>query len=57
MKNLLKNLILISLKIKSNDIRALSKLSGVREEELQKFLDELVKEKTLKKEGELYTLV
>lgn len=57
MKNLLKNFILISLKIKSNDAKALSKLSGVKEGELQKFLDELVHEKTIKKEGGGYRLV
>ncbi len=57
MKNLLKNVVLITLNVGDRDLMALSRITGVKEKELQKFLEEMIKENAIKKEGETYMLV
>ena len=51
------NIILISLALGSLDKEKLSKATGVSDKELETFLDQLIKENKVSKEGEIYSLV
>ena len=53
----LRNIIYLSLKQEKKDIAKLSKDSGVPEKELEKFLEILIKEKKLKKNKKIYSLL
>lgn len=55
-KNLIKNIVLISLKLNSLDLDTLSRGTGINEEELKPFLEELVKEDRIEKRDEVYCL-
>lgn len=56
MKNAIANLIKILLKVRPMEIAELSKLSGILEKELIIYLDELIKNNNIKKEGNVYNL-
>lgn len=56
MQTLLKNAILISLRINSLSLNRLARATGIKEKELTGYLEELIKEKKIEKEGELYCL-
>ena len=56
MKTLLKNSILISLKINNLTAINLSKATGIEEKELEPLLEDLTKENKIEKEGDLYCL-
>ena len=51
------NVIQIALSAGSMDIDTLSKVTGIHEKELNQFLESMVKDNKIKKEGELYSLV
>lgn len=55
-KNLLRNVIQISLKINSLTLNSLSSATGINEEELEPFLEELIREGKIEKAGERYQL-
>jgi len=57
MNTAVKNVILISLLPGSLDSTKLSKISGIKEEEIQIFLDKLVEEEKIKAENGSYSLV
>jgi len=57
MNTAVNNIILISLTSGSLDKEKLSKVTGISNEELEIFLDKLVKENRVRKENELYSLV
>lgn len=54
---LIKNIISILLVKKGRKCEDLAKVTGFKKEDLQAFLDQMVKENKLKKEGEVYSLV
>lgn len=53
----LHNLILITLKTSELSIEDLSKITGVEKEELGKFIEKLINDNKIKKEGEILSLV
>ena len=57
MKTLLENSIKTLLSLGSLDIEKISRLTGVQKAELESFLDKIVEENKLKKEGSNYSLV
>ncbi|MBI2658094.1 hypothetical protein HYX08_05370 [Candidatus Woesearchaeota archaeon] len=56
MNAVLHNSILICLKISKLSLEQLSQITGVDRKELEMFVEKLLKENKIKKEGELYTL-
>jgi len=56
MKTLIKNIILISLKINSISLNSLAKVTGIEEKELVPIIDELEKESKIEKKGDEYCL-
>lgn len=56
-RTLLRNLINIVLLIKPKTIEELTAIIGVKEKELEKFLNAMIKENKVKKEGDLYSIV
>lgn len=57
MNTLLQNNIMLLLKIGSKSLEQISRLTGIEKQELENFMDNLVKENKIKKEGEVYTLI
>ncbi|MBI2654573.1 hypothetical protein HYX02_07260 [Candidatus Woesearchaeota archaeon] len=57
MNAILHNAVLICLKVSKLTLEQLSQVTGVDKKELEIFIDKLVKENKIKKEGEIYTLV
>lgn len=57
MNAVLHNAILICLKVSRLSLEQLSKITGVEQKELELFVEKLIKENKIKKEGEIYTLV
>ncbi|MBI3027606.1 hypothetical protein HYY70_05840 [Candidatus Woesearchaeota archaeon] len=53
---ILHNVILISLKISSLSLEQLSSVTGVDKQELQAFVDKLMQENKIKKQGDIYSL-
>jgi len=56
MNAILHNSILICLKVSRLNLEQLSKITGVERKELEIFVEKLLKENKIKKEGEIYTL-
>lgn len=56
-RTLLRNLLNIVLLSKPRTIEEMSAIIGVKEKELEKFLNEMIKENKVKKEGDLYSSV
>ncbi len=56
-RTLLRNLITIALLVKPKTIEELTAIIGVKEKELEKFLDAMIKENKIKKEGDMYSAV
>jgi len=54
---LLKNIILLQIKMGIGDLKTLSVNAGVPEEHIQKFLEQLDKDGKIKKDGKLYKVV
>ena len=57
MSVVLQNSLKLILRMKSLDIEQLSKLTGVESKDLKGFIEKMVEENKIKKEGELYSLV
>ena len=57
MNTLLQNTIVMLLKLNSLSLEQLSKLTGIEKGELQLFIDRLVKENKIQKDGEIYSIV
>ena len=56
MNSLVRNLVVVSLKHKPMKLDALSKLTGINDEELKKFMDALIKLEKIKEENDIYSL-
>ncbi|MBW2992942.1 PCI domain-containing protein, partial [Candidatus Woesearchaeota archaeon] len=56
-RTLLRNLLNIVLLSKPRTIEEMSAIIGVKEKELEKFLNAMIKEGKMKKEGDLYSAV
>lgn len=56
MNAILHNAILICLKVSKLNLEQLSQITGVDKKELEIFVEKLIKENKIKKEGEIYTL-
>jgi DNA-binding Lrp family transcriptional regulator len=54
--NLLKNIVVLSLKDGNKSVKELSKATGITEEPLKAFLENYVKEGVIKKSGKRYAL-
>ncbi|MBW3014986.1 hypothetical protein KY330_01035 [Candidatus Woesearchaeota archaeon] len=55
--SLVKNIVLLLLRNNELDLATISKHSGIGETELNQFLERLIKEGTIKKEGEKFSIV
>lgn len=56
MNTVIRNLVLVALKHSPADIETLSKVCGVKKEEIKVFLDALIKADTIKEENSIYSL-
>lgn len=56
MNKLIKNLIKVCLSVRKMGFEELSKATGIHEKELQDFVDNLIGEKTIKKENDIFSL-
>ena len=54
---MVKNAILVSLRVSPLKILGLEKATGVNEKELMPFINDLLKDKKIKKDNEIYSLV
>jgi hypothetical protein len=57
MQTLVKNIVLISLTKNSLSLEKLSRAAGIPEQEIKSFLDKLIKEEKIKKDGDIYSLI
>jgi hypothetical protein len=56
MNTLIRNMVMVSLKHKPMDLNGLSKLTGIKSDELKLFLERLIKLDKLKEENNIYFL-
>jgi hypothetical protein len=57
MSTMVQNSIMLGLKLSSLSLENISKITGVEKKEIEKFVEKLLKDKKIKKEGELYSMV